>query len=306
MSPAEDGRRPGQAGKIALVDRGGIPVTRRLAIPRFTMNQLDTPSDVAARGLVAATWRHRELFRQLVIRNLKVRYQRSGLGFLWLLVNPTLSIGVLVLVFGYVVRLPIPQYWAFLASGYFAWVFFLHTVSSSTQVIPEHASMARSVAVPPDIFVTAATASRLIELMVEIAFMASVLAVFHHRGVPPSFVLAPVLVGILLLLTLGVALPAAALSIFFRDVQHGLPPVLQMVMYVSPVFYTSDMVPEAIAPVYALNPLALVLTLFHTVFYAGQFPSAWQLAQATGVSGVVYLIGYAVFRRQSRLFAEIV
>src|SRR5690606_1188765 len=98
-------------------------------------------------------WQFRELFRQLVIRNLKVRYQRSGLGFLWLLVNPALTAAILVTVFGQIVRLDVPDYWAFLISGYFAWVFILHTLSTSVFVVPDHASMARSVAVPADVFV---------------------------------------------------------------------------------------------------------------------------------------------------------
>lgn len=258
------------------------------------------------RNPVDAAWRYRELFRQLVMRNLKVRYQRSGLGFLWLLVNPALTVAILVLVFAYIVRLPIAHYWAFLVSGYFAWVFFLHTLGTSTYVIPEHASMAKSVPVPADIFVMATVTSRLIEFAVEIGLVLVVLAVFHHRGVPPSFAITPVLMVFLLLLTLGLALPAAAFSVFFRDLQHGLPPVLQMLMYLSPVFYSADLVPPAIAPLYAVNPLALVLSLFHTALYEGQMPSAVRLLQALLVSVVVYAAGYAIFRRQSRLFAEIV
>lgn len=253
-----------------------------------------------------AAWQYRELFRQLVLRNLKVRYQRSGLGFLWLLVNPALTVSILVLVFGYIVRLPIESYWAFLASGYFAWVFFLHTMSTSTYVIPEHASMAKSVAVPPDVFVMSAVTSRLIEFAVELLLVLVLLAVFHHHGVPRSFLLTPLLVVFLLFLTLGLAMPAAALSIFFRDIQHGLPPVLQMLMYLSPVFYTTSMVPAGLVPVYAANPVAVVLTTFHIALYEGRMPTAALLGQAAVMSVVVYVIGYTIFRRQCRLFAEIV
>jgi ABC-type polysaccharide/polyol phosphate export permease len=270
------------------------------------MATIATAPGAPIRGPFAAAWQYRELFRQLVLRNLKVRYQRSGLGFLWLLVNPSMTVAILVVVFGHIVRLPIPSYWAFLISGYFAWVFFLHTLGTSTYVITEHASMAKSVAVPPDVFVMSAVMSRLIEFVVEMMLVMAVLAVFHHHRLPASFVLVPVLIALLLVMTLGLALPAAALSVFFRDIQHGLPPALQMLMYLSPVFYSSDLVPPVLAPLYALNPLALVLSLFHTVLYAGELPSALHLIQATVLSAVVYLIGYAVFRRQSRLFAEII
>lgn len=254
----------------------------------------------------AATWPFRELFRQLVIRNLKVRYQRSGLGFLWLLVNPTLTAGILVMVFGRIVRLDVPSYWAFLISGYFAWVFVLHTLSTSVFVIPDHASMAKSVAVPADVFVLSAVASRMIEFIVEIVLVMIVLAVFHHHGVPASFLLVPLLAVLLLLLTLGLTLPAVALSVFFRDLQHGLPAALMMLMYVSPVFYPAALVPESLRPLYYANPVAWVLTLFHETLYAGRMPSALHLGGTAVICVAVYAAGYAIFKRERDLFPEIV
>lgn len=264
---------------------------------------MDTPRLL---GPFAAIWQFRELFRQLVQRNLKVRYQRSGLGFLWLLVNPLMTVAILVLVFGHIVALPIENYWAFLISGYFAWVFLLHTVSSSTFVIPDHASMAKSVAVPANVFVMAAVTSRLFEFAVEMILVVVALVVFHHHGVPASFVLLPLIALLLLLTTLGIALPAAALSVFFRDIQHGLPPALMMLMYLSPVFYPAAFVPAPLLPFYQLNPVALILTLFHRTLYEGAWPTPQHLVGAVIVSVLLYLVGHAVFRRHQVLFAEIV
>ncbi|HZN96516.1 MAG TPA: hypothetical protein VFB61_02195, partial [Gemmatimonadales bacterium] len=73
-------------------------------------------------------WRFRELLRSLVIRNLKVKYQRSLLGFVWTMLNPLLTVGILVLVFSHVVRIPLPDYWAFVLSGYFVWNCVLQTL----------------------------------------------------------------------------------------------------------------------------------------------------------------------------------
>lgn len=260
----------------------------------------------SAHNLFSAGWHFRELFRQLVMRNLKVRYQRSGLGFLWLLVNPALTACILVVVFGEIVRLDIPHYWAFLISGYFAWVFILHTLSTSVFLIPDHAPMAKSVAVPADVFVLAAVASRFIEFAVEISIVAVALAVFHHGGVPASFLLVPLLMALLLLLTLGLALPAVALSVFFRDLQHALPAVLMMLMYLSPVFYPADLVPAAFRHLYDLNPIASVLTLFHETLYSGRMPSLSRLVTAVLFSAAIFVAGYTIFRRERDLFPEIV
>lgn len=251
-------------------------------------------------------WRCREFLRQLVIRNLKVRYQRSFLGFVWLLANPVLSATILVLVFGYVVRLPVADYWAFVLSGYFAWVFVSHTVGTSTFIIPEHAAMAKSVAVPADVFVLSAAGSRLIEFAAELLLAVIVLAVFQHGAVPVSFLLAPMVVVLLMLFTLGLAFPAAALAVHFRDMQHGLPVALTMLMYASPVFYPARLVPAEFLGLYSLNPMAQILTLFHGILYQGQLPAARELVLATVTSTAIYVAGYAIFRRQRALFPEIV
>lgn len=183
---------------------------------------------------LAGLWRFRELFRQLLLRNLKIRYQRSGLGFLWLLLNPALTVLLLVVVFGVIMRLPVASYWAFLISGYFAWVFLFHTLSAAAFVIPDHSAIAKSLPVPADVFVLAAVVARFFEFAVEMLLVVVVLVVFHHHRLPGSFALVPVLMGLLLLLTVGLAMPVAALSVFFRDIEHGLPAVLMMLMWISP------------------------------------------------------------------------
>ena len=81
--------------------------------------------DAAGRrsAMLPDLWRHRELLSRLVVRNLKMRYQRSVLGFVWTLLNPLVTIAILVIVFHYIIRIGVADYWAFLVSGYFAWVF---------------------------------------------------------------------------------------------------------------------------------------------------------------------------------------
>src|SRR5690606_39215226 len=116
-------------------------------------------------------WRYRELLRSLVLRNLKAKYQRSLLGFVWTLLNPLLMIGVLVGVFSYIIRIPIERYWAFLISGYFAWSYFSQMLNTSTYILAEHGKLARSVRFPAEVPVLAATLSRLTEFAIELSLM---------------------------------------------------------------------------------------------------------------------------------------
>ncbi len=269
-------------------------------------------SAVAARGLRARAfrlqqvWRYRELLRSLVLRNLKVKYQRSLLGFVWTLVNPLLTVTILVAVFSHVVRIQVPHYWAFLLSGYFVWNFMLQTLNTGTWIFAEHSRMTRNVAFPSEILIFSAAGSRLIEFIAEISLILAAMILFHHNGVPGSFVLVPLLVAIQVALAIGMALPIATLSVFYYDIYHALPIALTSLFYLSPVFYPASMVPQGLRTLYLLNPIAGLLTLYHEVVYAGQWPSAALLAGTCAETALVCVIGYAVFHRYAASFAEIV
>jgi ABC-type polysaccharide/polyol phosphate export permease len=253
----------------------------------------------------ADVWRHRELLRHLVLRNLRVKYQRSLLGFLWTLLNPLLAVGILVAVFGHVVKVPIPAYWAFVLSGYFVWNFAMQMVGSSSYIFAEHAALRRSVAFPNEILVLSSTLSRLVEFAGELAIALSLLVLLHHHGTPASFVLLPVLVLLMVALVVGVLLPVATLAVFYHDVQHVLPAALLMLFYASPVFYPAHLVPEAMRTAYFLNPFAGLLTLFQTVLYEGRFPTLELLGGTAAAAVILCLAGYAIFARYQRHFAEL-
>jgi ABC-type polysaccharide/polyol phosphate export permease len=255
---------------------------------------------------LSQVWRYRELLRSMIIRNLKVKYQRSLLGFVWTLINPLLTVAILVLVFSHVVRIPLEHYWAFVLSGYFVWNCMLQTLNTGTYIFAEHSRLTRSVAFPSEILVFGAVGSRLLEFLAEIALIMVMLAAFHHFRVPPSFALLPVLVVIQVLLAIGLALPIATLSVFYYDVQHALPIALTTLFYLSPVFYPVQMVPEAARPFYFLNPLAGLLTLYHQILYVGRMPSLSLLLGVMAAALLVYAIGYAVFNRYASVYAEIV
>lgn len=254
---------------------------------------------------LAAAWRYRELLRSLVVRNLKVKYQRSALGFVWTLVNPLLTIAVLILVFTHVVKIRVPDYWAFLLSGYFVWNYTLQMLNTATYVLAEHAPLRRSVAFPSETLILASAASRFVEFAIELALALVALALVLHHGVPLAWVLLPVLIAMQILLVLGLVMPLATTSVFYADVQHALPVALMLLFYASPVFYPASMVPEAFRPLYFANPIAGLLTLYHTVLYEGRFPPPALLGGMAAASALIFLAGYAVFNRYKNVFAEL-
>jgi len=162
-------------------------------------------------------WRFRDLVRNLVSRNLHVKYQRSLLGFMWTLLNPVFTLSVLLVVFTRVVKIPIPSFWAFLISGYFVWLFLNHTLNYATLAIEEHGNLIRSAVVPTEAPLLAGCLSRLAEFSLELMLVLSVISLFHHGRVPASTLLLPLLVLMQLVLALGLAYAVATLSVFYQD-----------------------------------------------------------------------------------------
>lgn len=255
---------------------------------------------------LARVWRFRELLRVLVIRNTKLKYQRSVLGFLWTLLNPLLLISILLAVFTHIIRIQIADYWAFLLSGYFVFHCISQTVTASAFVYVEHATMLRSVALPAEAPILAAVMSRFLEYIIEFALIFLLIVIFRHSGVPFSCCLLPLLVVLQFLLVLGLALPLAALSVYYYDVRHMLPILLMGLFYLSPVFYSSQMVPEAIRTFYFLNPVAGIMFLYRVILYEGSFPPPLAMLLISLQICLILAVGYAIFRRHKANFAEVI
>jgi len=226
---------------------------------------------VAARGRSAGLpelWRSRELLAHLVLRNLRVKYQRSVLGFVW--------------------------------------SFSLQSLTAATYVLPEHAHLWRSMAFPGEVLVVATALSRMAEFLAEMVLVVALLAVFHHHRLPASFLWLVPLLLLVFALAVGLSLPIATLAAFFHDVQHALPIALMTLFYLSPVFYPARMVPAAIRPLYFANPFAGLLTLFQTVLFEGRAPDAGLLLWTAALVGAILWFGHATFRRYQPILAEIV
>ncbi|HEY8468967.1 MAG TPA: ABC transporter permease [Longimicrobiales bacterium] len=271
------------------------------------MRTLDTVRVITprSRGSAKEVWRFRDLYRSLVARDLAAKYHSSVLGFIWTLLNPLLMLAVLIAVFRHVIRVPIEHYWAFLLSGYFVWNCAQQCLSAATYVLQQHANLSRSAAFPSEILLLSASTAKHVEFLIEIGLTLVVLGIFHHQAVPGSFLALPVLFLLQFVLVVGLMAPIAVLSVLFRDVQHALPPIIMAVFYLSPVFYSTDMVPESVRGLYMLNPFAGLLSLYHAVLFEGRFPAGGLLGWVATLALASCAGGYMIFRRYKPLCVEV-
>lgn len=246
---------------------------------------------------------YRDLIRELVIRDLKLLYKRSALGVAWTLINPLLQLLVFAFVFRSVLLVDIPQYASFAFSGLLIWTWTQTSLFQSTALITGNRPLIRQpgfpIAVLPIITVTTGLIHFLLALPVLLLFLA-----IDGVQLTANILLLPLLFILQFILTVSFAYPFAALNVTFRDTQHTLGVLLQLMFYLLPIFYDLDKVPEQLRSIYLLNPMVILLESYRAILIYGQSPDWHLLLLLTVTSGVLLPIGYRIFKRQSQRFVE--
>lgn len=242
------------------------------------------------------SYRYRELIWALALKDLKIRYKRSVLGFLWALLNPMLLMLVLTLVFSTIMPIDKPHYAIFLLSVLIPWTFFAQSLSYAAESIVGNGDLIKKVRVAKLVFPVAAVVSNMINLMLSFIPLALIVLAMGHPFYWTWIFLPVPLLG-LTLVTLGATFFFATANVYYRDVSHILQIVLQLWFYVSPVIYSQDLVPAKYMFLFKLNPMVYVLNGFRMAVYHGQLP-AWTNVFASFTCGIIAMLGgFYIFRR---------
>ncbi|MGX5681452.1 ABC transporter permease [Schumannella luteola] len=244
--------------------------------------------------------RYRRSLWLLTVRDLRVRYSTSVLGYFWSILDPLVMAGIYWFVFTQVFSRPVgtEPYIVFLLSALLPWMWFNGAVSDSTRAYLREAKLIRSTKIPRTIWVARLVLSKGIEFVASIP----VLAIFAILGGATIhweafyFLLAIVLQAVL---TLGVGLIVAPLVVFFRDLDRATKLVLRFLFYASPIIYGLGDLPPQLQGWATLNPLFGIFSLYRSAFFPEQLN--WMaVAVGSGVSIVVLVLGILVFNRTER------
>ncbi|MBV8475027.1 MAG: ABC transporter permease [Acidobacteria bacterium] len=244
---------------------------------------------------------YHELIWALALKELRVRYKRSILGFVWALLNPLLMMLVLTVVFGSLMRFSLPHYSIFLLSMLLPWTFFSQCLSYSVESIVANGELLKKVRVAKLVFPLAAVVSNIINFLLSlIPLLLLILAL--RFPVHWTWIYLPVPMLGLFLFTQGVALIFATVNVFYRDVSHIVQIILQAWFYFSPIIYSLEFVPAHYRWLFRLNPLLYVLNGFRLSIYYGLLPSLPSMALSLGFGIVLLAFGVALFRRYEKSF----
>lgn len=251
-------------------------------------------------------WRYRHLLITLAARDLKLRYRQTALGALWVVLQPVLAAAVFALVFGTVARLPSEgqPYFLFSFAGLLCWNAFSGTLTRASTSLLSNAHLVSKVSFARLVLPLSAVLANLVDFGISLLVMAALMTVY---GVHPSagLLLLPLWLSLSLLLGLGIGLWVAALTVNYRDVQHALPVLTQLLLYASPVAYALSAVPERWRLLFILNPLSGLIEMFRwSLLGTGNFdPTMAVYSAAFSITAVT--AGAFVFRRAERTFADV-
>ena len=244
-----------------------------------------------------------DLLRELVVRELKLRYKGSALGVAWSLLLPLSQLLVFSVLFRSVLRLDVPHYPLFVFIGILGWNWFQTSLVMATSAITDNRGLIRRPGFPAAILPAVTVATNLLHYLLALPVL---LAVLLLSGVQLTWAAAafPLIVALQFLLTLSLAYVLASVQVTFRDVQHLLGIVLMLLFYLTPVFYAVSNVPAQYRELYQLNPVARLLEAGRDVLLEGHLPSLRPLLLLAALTlGLLYL-SYSLFARSSARFAE--
>jgi ABC-type polysaccharide/polyol phosphate export permease len=249
----------------------------------------------AAPGHLRQLWSYRELLRNLVERDIKVRYKRSVLGFAWMILNPLITMVVFAVIFREVFGME-QDYPLYVIAALLFYNFFSLGSSQGLNSVVASGGLIRKVAVPKAIFPLASVVANLVNFGLSLIPLAAVM-IFTGGRITPALLVLPVAVAAAFMFTYGIALALSAMNVFYRDVRWFYDSALLLLFYMTPIIYPAKVVPERFRVVLSANPLTRLLELFRAPIYEGRTPSAADIAIGLAIGAGTLVLGWVVFHR---------
>ena len=245
----------------------------------------------------------RDLLFTLVGRDMKLRYKRSILGIAWSLLTPLAQLAVFYLTFDVLLPLNIPNYPAFLFSGLLVWNWFQGSLYQATSAIVDNRELMKRPGFPAAILPAVTVASNLIHFLLALPIL-FIFLLLGGTGLTSAVLALPLVIAIQFILTLSLAYFTATFYVTFRDTQHLLGVLLNLLFFLTPVFYKSSDLPAQYQTLYHLNPMVHLIESYRAILLAGILPDGIGLLLLTVAAITILVLGYYVFRKASDHFVD--
>jgi|SRR5215510_4946033 len=251
-----------------------------------------------------SVFRYRELIRNLVLKDLKLKYRDSALGFLWSLANPLLLILVYSFVFGHLFPGGPPNFAYFLMVGILPWNFFAQSLMMSTGSIIDNGNLIRKVALPMEVFPIATVLFNLAQFLLALIVFFPMALLFFKVSVAWSWITFIAILALHILFTLGMCFIVSTATVFYRDIRHFTDIILMLLFWLTPIIYDAQSVPASLRTVLYTNPLSYFILAYQEALYRNIFPSPYALMVLLTLTFVSLGLGYSLFLICKIRFAE--
>jgi lipopolysaccharide transport system permease protein len=254
-------------------------------------------------------WRYRELFQVLAWRDVAVRYKQTIIGVVWAVLRPVLTMLIFTIIFARLAKLPSEgsaPYSLMVLAGMLPWTFFSTALSDASNSLIGNASLISKVYFPRLIIPTATVVVAFVDLAVSFGVLGVMM--IWYRFVPGwQLLLLPIFVALVFLASLGPGLWVTSLNVRYRDFRYVIPFALQLGLYISPVGFSSSVVPAKWRLLYALNPMVGVIDGFRWSILGGNSHIYWTgLAISLIAIALSLWVGIRQFRRMEKTFADLI
>jgi lipopolysaccharide transport system permease protein len=250
-------------------------------------------------------YRYRWLLYELVLRDLKMRYRGSVLGFAWTLLNPIIFMAIYTLVFSVYLKSAYHAYPLLLLSGIVPFTWFAGAVGQGVTSIVDGRTYVGKTLLPTEFLVLVPVLSNGINFLVSIVLLLPVSLLFGV-GAVWALIFLPLLVAIELCIVLGFTLLLASLNVFYRDLQQLAGYAVTALLFLTPIFYTRSAVPANLQFLVTVNPFAALISSYQDVFYYGRPPGVTEMLFAASFGIVLLAAALRVFNSYRDSFAEYV
>lgn len=246
---------------------------------------------------------------ELIKRDVKGRYVGSSLGFFWSFLQPLLQLILFTFVFSYILKISligergVENFSLFLFAGLLPWMGISEMLIRSTTVINEQASLIKKLAFPPELLIISIMGSALVHQF--IASFLFILVLILLGKLYLSFFFLPVLMVLELIFISGFCFIFSSLNPYFKDTQQAVSYITMIWFYASPIVYPLSIVPEKFRKVLLFNPLSFLLEGFRDILLRGKFPPLNFFASLLGPGLVFLLLGFLIFKKLKKNFADL-
>lgn len=249
---------------------------------------------------------YQDLFFFLILRNIKILYAQTILGFSWAILNPLIQIVIFSLVFGKVAKVNtdgIP-YVLFSTVAIIPWAYMSEAMNLSSQSLVQGHNMLGKIYFPRLFFPITPVFSKLVDFIISLIILSSVM-IYYHVDLTWNLLLLPLLMILMVCVPAGIGLWLSSLAIRFRDVKFAMPFITRMLIYSAPILYSASSIPEEYRFLYSLNPLVGIIEGYRSALLGTEIP--WIYILPGAVTAIILILSGAMyFKRMERIIVDVI